>query len=40
MYGGLRTSEIRKFSDSYIAATEPVEKLTAIILTAYPEYDR
>lgn len=39
-YGALKTSEIRKFTDSYVTATELVEKLTAIIITAYPEYNR
>lgn len=39
-YGALKTSEIRKFTDSYVAATELVEKLTAIITAAYPEYNR
>ena len=39
-YGALKTSEIRKFTDSYIAATELVEKLTDIIIAAYPEYNR
>lgn len=39
-YGALKTSEIRKFTDSYVAATELVEKLTAIIIAAYPEYNR
>lgn len=37
-YGALKTSEIRKFTDSYIAAIELVEKLTNIITTAYPEF--
>lgn len=39
-YGALKTSEIRKFTDSYVTATELVEKLTAIIIAAYPEFDR
>ena len=39
-YGALKTSEIRKFTDSYVTATALVEKLTAIILDAYPEYNR
>lgn len=39
-YGALKTSEIRKFTDSYVVATELVEKLTAIIIAAYPEYNR
>ena len=39
-YGALQTSEIRKFTDSYVTATALVEKHTAIILDAYPEYNR
>lgn len=38
-FGALKTSEIRKFTDSYIVATELVEKLTAIITAFYPEYN-